>query len=440
MSKPSHGLHVRRGRHGVVGAEERAGAGTAGEEADLRLGQLLGSGRHGLVFGGTHGRGECRTDVAVKIPNLPGGLDDEGRALERFAHPAVVELLGGPLSNGALVLEHCDLGTLSDRLREGTLTTGEISTMARAIVPALQHVHEQGWIHGDISPANIGLRTNRGPALLDFATARRADGSPVAEGTAEFAGPLRQADPRLDVRAFAATLLAALGTPDRWDHRKRRVFEQLTDLLIRCDGAAAVDVAEILEITDASWPTANAGTSGGGPDVNQPTRAFGPSPATAAAAANDETPRARVVAGVGLSAIIVIALFLEVLSAFSLGSHEDPEVALVREHPASHTLERAGAVWDQQTGVVTTADRSGRSTFAAGEPGDLAAIGDWNCDGVETLGVFRPSTGAFFAFDSWADRAVAQARHLGEGAHLVVRTDPTGCSVPVVRSANPVDQ
>ena len=31
--------------------------------------------------------------------------------------------------------------------------------------------------------------------------------------------------------------------------------------------------------------------------------------------------------------------------------------------------------------------------FFYGNPGDIPLIGDWNCDGVETPGMFRPSTG-----------------------------------------------
>ena len=35
-------------------------------------------------------------------------------------------------------------------------------------------------------------------------------------------------------------------------------------------------------------------------------------------------------------------------------------------------------------------------SFALGNPGDVAIAGDWNGDGSDTTGVFRPSNGAVF--------------------------------------------
>ncbi len=34
-----------------------------------------------------------------------------------------------------------------------------------------------------------------------------------------------------------------------------------------------------------------------------------------------------------------------------------------------------------------------------GEPGDLPIIGDWNGDGTDTIGVYRPKTAEFFLDD-----------------------------------------
>ncbi len=395
-----------------------------------------------MVFLGVRLVADSRTSVAVKVPSRPDGLDNERRALLRFRHPHVISLLDGPLSNGALVLEFCDRGTLADRLGEETVPVGELASLLTDLISALQTIHEHGWIHGDISPSNIGLRSSGGPALLDFATARPSDGSAVEEGTAEFAGPLRQADPRLDLRSLSATALRALGQPDRWDHRKRQVHQRLTDLVARCDADESVTLSELSRVVDSMRDTIPADLVrcdllGGGPDVT-PTRAFGPRPTGRTPEAHVASHR-RVIPRILVGAIImlVVAAAIEIRGLPTFRSHEPlagETASLVIEQPAAETLTVASAIWNADAGVVAVLDASGRQAhFAAGRAGDLAAIADWSCDGESTLGVFRPSTNVWFEFDSWDEHAQASPTPLNGGSTLWVSTDESGCSVPVLR-------
>lgn len=72
--------------------------------------------------------------------------------------------------------------------------------------------------------------------------------------------------------------------------------------------------------------------------------------------------------------------------------------------------------------------------WSVGEPDDAVAVGDWDCDGVATPVVYRPSTGDVFVFSGWAAtgqplaaEAVAQ---IGGGTALTTATpEPgqTGC-------------
>jgi hypothetical protein len=51
---------------------------------------------------------------------------------------------------------------------------------------------------------------------------------------------------------------------------------------------------------------------------------------------------------------------------------------------------------------------AGPARWTLGEPGDLAAVGDWDCDGADSPALLRPATGDVFIFPGWAihDRPV----------------------------------
>jgi hypothetical protein len=46
---------------------------------------------------------------------------------------------------------------------------------------------------------------------------------------------------------------------------------------------------------------------------------------------------------------------------------------------------------------------AGVARWTLGEPGDLAAVGDWDCDGDASAALLRPSTGDVFVFAAWAE-------------------------------------
>src|SRR4051794_25228062 len=60
-------------------------------------------------------------------------------------------------------------------------------------------------------------------------------------------------------------------------------------------------------------------------------------------------------------------------------------------------------------------------TYELGRPGDLSAVGDWDCDGRATPALVRPSTGEVFVFDGWA----GTGRDVTVRAAAIVR-DATG--------------
>ncbi len=62
---------------------------------------------------------------------------------------------------------------------------------ARHVTAALAHAHERGIIHGDLKPANILLRNDGEPALIDFNLAKECDGAAPewAGGTLPYMSP-----------------------------------------------------------------------------------------------------------------------------------------------------------------------------------------------------------------------------------------------------------
>jgi hypothetical protein len=107
---------------------------------------------------------------------------------------------------------------------------------------------------------------------------------------------------------------------------------------------------------------------------------------------------------------------------------------VIVERTARETLAHAHATWDGDTGVITLAETQGSVThLAVGEPGDVAAVGDWSCDGNETLGVYRPTSGNWFVFDSWEHDSIAVSTVLHRGDRLSVALDGDGCATPIVR-------
>lgn len=59
------------------------------------------------------------------------------------------------------------------------------------VCKAVEALHKQGWVHGDLSPQNIVINENGEPILIDFGLARRVDSETdlAAPGTKDFRAP-----------------------------------------------------------------------------------------------------------------------------------------------------------------------------------------------------------------------------------------------------------
>ena len=458
----------------------------------LRLIDLLGSGSNGTVFRAEHrtNRTAATHMVAVKVPKSGVSLEREAQALKQFSHSNIIELVEDKTpDDGSLVIELCTGGTVEDQLHERAMSPNEVRNMVTAIAKALGHIHQAGWIHGDVNPSNIGLRRGGPPALIDFGTCRPADGQAPITGTEEFSGTKINSTAMLDIRSLAATALGALGAPTSVDHLTESIHARLGDFIRRCDAGEELTLNALAAEFDSAPPLTDNAT----PPTDQPDHAarsassaqtiFPDAPATTpppdepddlpgrsgradragqqrATSGGNGGPRTRIFGprpgGSGepeaeapvspkrpLTRVAAVAAVLLLLSLVGVEAFENQSVAatqtqsvMVDRMPAEETLAAVNAQWSGIDATVRITGDGTETTFQAGQRGDRAAIGDWDCDGIESLGVFRPATGEWFTFDSWSPNAVSHNEQLTDAdatrVDLLVEIDSSGCARPVL--------
>ena len=123
-------------------------------------------------------------EVALKV--LQPGVDvqrllREAELLERIEHPAIAGFrsiadLGG---QPTLVVDWIDGQPLRAVLHDGPMDRTTALRHVRTLADALEAVHERGIVHGDVSPANVIVRPDGSPVLIDFGVSRSAESATV---------------------------------------------------------------------------------------------------------------------------------------------------------------------------------------------------------------------------------------------------------------------
>ncbi len=140
-------------------------------------------------------------EIALKIVNVPATATERRRQemLARFRREADV---GRSLAHPGIVAVH-DMGIEHERLwlamdlaggrplshfveDRHRLEVRRIVAIVRAVADALEHAHEHGIVHRDVTPENLILDSQDRVKLLDFGVARSADSD--LTGTGEFLG------------------------------------------------------------------------------------------------------------------------------------------------------------------------------------------------------------------------------------------------------------
>jgi hypothetical protein len=165
----------------------------------------------------------------VLVAGDPARQAREAALLGALDHPHLVRLhevvhqpaRGGP-PRVALVLDLLEGGSLAALLaRRGRLRPGEVVTAVAPVAAALAHAHEQGVIHGDLSPGNIVFTAEGRPVLTDLGVARVLGETAAAEVTPAYVDPTvargGAPGPASDVFGVAAAAFHALTGVAPWN-------------------------------------------------------------------------------------------------------------------------------------------------------------------------------------------------------------------------------
>ncbi len=192
-------------------AEAASGSATTGRDTDInalplghalheyRIESVLGSGGFGVTYLARDTHLNWRVAIKEFFPcniavraqdhsvrphsstlaeSFQSGLQqflDEARALASFRHPNIVRVLRFfEINNTAyMVMEYEQGHALHQWVRvKGSPDRPTVLNIVRPLLDGLEVVHSAGFLHRDIKPGNIFIRTDQSPVLLDFGSAR----------------------------------------------------------------------------------------------------------------------------------------------------------------------------------------------------------------------------------------------------------------------------
>jgi serine/threonine protein kinase len=279
---------------------------------------------------------------------------------------------------------------------------GPVGERAVALVDALASAHRQGIVHGDLKPSNVLFTSDGEPLLTDFGGVMRGTDGYIAPEVLAGADP----DGRSDIYGLGVVCREALGGD---------IPDELAPVI---DAAVApnpsdrpANASELARLLRAAVPAAEVrlpGPAVAAPRVLGPsTRVFGPRPPARAIA----RPRR------SKAPLVLLPLFLlvgagwfrvqDASNATGLPCAGAPIPApagaqVVQADTAGIGCVTTGVYVDQVLTIRVQPTDPQPRRFALGLPGDRLFLGDWDCDRVATVALFRPATGVTLYYDSWS--------------------------------------
>ena len=336
----------------------------------------------------------------------------------------IVELRDGP-ERTELVVRDTGGPSLAAALADPATDSATALQLMAAACDAVGRLHARGWAHGRIETDHVLLTTRGRMRLCSLSAAKAVDVEPdvaradrvallrmVDDWTQAPAGPGR--DARLGARLRAELLgRRTHRLPDDPDPKVlarilRRTGRSHSVPLRAGAWLAPLALAAVgVWVLVGAFPDPPAAT---GPASTDPAASTSVPPTTTSSTSSSSTTSSSTTSTAPPPTTFPLAL--GATSADAAGASG-----------------RADQVRIEGNAVVV-----GDRRYRVGEPGDLVAVGDWDCDGTATVAVLRPTTGAVHVFDRWAaDGEPATARQLGsvEDAAMI-EADPTGCGPPWV--------
>lgn len=210
-----------------------------------RIERLLGAGGFGMTYlclderlqrrvcikefflSGHCTRGSSQTVItqglnAGDFAHFRARFSEEARALARFRHPGIVQVLDVFEENNTAyyVMDYVQGETLKALvLRKGRLAVTEALSLMQKLLDAVETVHAADLLHRDIKPDNIIVSSDGQPVLIDFGNARHfSEGRTLSQTailTPGYAPPEQYTErarrgPFTDVYGLGATLYFAL--------------------------------------------------------------------------------------------------------------------------------------------------------------------------------------------------------------------------------------
>ena len=133
-------------------------------------------------------------EVAIKV--LPREMlhdlqfrtrfEREAKTIAMLEHPAIVPVYDVGEEDGQpyFVMRYMTGGSLSDRMKLGSLTVQDAARLMTHLAPALDEAHAKGIVHRDLKPGNILYDQYNEPYVSDFGIAKLSEAQSTVTGSA----------------------------------------------------------------------------------------------------------------------------------------------------------------------------------------------------------------------------------------------------------------